>query len=351
MLIGICSLLTVMGILSIYSASLFNGDFLNLKKQIIFFIVGLFLMFVFSLVDWRGFRDDTFLVLTLYSLSVALLLGLFMFGKIIKGARAWYRIGILSLDPIEFLKIVLIILLAKYFSSRHIELYNIKHIIISGIYIFIPSILIFIQPNMGSVLVLVSFWLGILVVSGIRLRYLLALLLIMVLIVFLGWGSFLKSYQRERIIAFLFPSSDPMGMGWSQTQSKIAVGSGGTWGKGFKSGTQTQYGFLTFPQTDFIFSVIAEEFGFIGVLLLLGLISVIFWRTIKIAFRAKSNFQRLFAVGFATLFFIEVFLHIGVNLGLLPVIGTPLPFVSYGGSNLISKFIALGILQSLNCYQ
>jgi len=157
----------------------------------------------------------------------------------------------------------------------------------------------------------------------------------------------MKDYQKERIISFIQPQLEPLGMGWSQQQAKIAIGSAGLFGQGIGKGSQTQYGFLPEPQTDFIFAAIAEETGLIGVSVLLFLFLILVWRILKIAFLSQSNFPRLFAAGFAILLVCQIFIHIGMNLGILPIIGIPLPLVSYGGSNLIVTFIGLGILQSL----
>ena len=343
-------LLVCFGLLSLYSSSLGRGDFLNFKKQLMFFVVAIFLMFLFSFSDWRIFREDSNLILVFYMISCLALLGLFWFAPEIRGIKSWYKIGPISIDPIEFSKLILMILLAKYFSMRHIEMYRIFHIIISGIYILIPVALIFFQPDMGSALILIALWLGVLIVSGIELRHFLLLSLCFLLIFVLSWNTLLKDYQKQRIITFLLPQSEPLGAGWSQIQAKIAIGSGGIWGKGFCQGSQTQYGFLSEPQTDFIFAAIAEEFGLIGVLALLILFAILIWRIIKIAMESQSNFPRLFASGFSIILISEFFIHIGMNIGILPIIGISLPFVSYGGSSLISSFIALGILQSIKSH-
>ncbi len=343
-------LLVTFGLLSLYSSSLGRGDFLNFKKQLTFFVIAVFLMFLFSFLDWRMFREDSNLILVFYMISCLALLGLFWFAPEIRGIRSWYKIGSISVDPIEFTKLILIILLAKYFSMRHIEMYRIFHIIISGIYVLIPVVLIFFQPDMGSVLILIALWLGVLIVSGIELRHFLLLSLCFLLIFLLSWNTFLKDYQKQRIITFFLPQAEPLGAGWSQAQAKIAIGSGGIWGKGFCQGSQTQYGFLPEPQTDFIFAAIAEEFGLIGVSALLILFATLIWRIIKIAMDSQSNFPRLFASGFCIILISEFFIHIGMNIGILPIIGISLPFVSYGGSGLISSFVALGILQSIKSH-
>jgi len=338
------------GLLSLWSISLGRGNFLILKKQIIFLSIGIFLMFFLSFLDWRMFRENPYFILTLYFFCVLLLIGLFFFAPSIRGTRGWYRIGKISFDPVEFTKIVLIILLAKYFSMRHVEMYKLRHILLSGFYVLIPAVLVFFQPNFGSAMILVFLWVGILIISGIKLRHFFLLFLVFLIFLSLGWTFLLKDYQKERIVGFLFPEIEPLGIGWSQNQSKIAIGSGGLFGQGFGKGSQTQYGFLPEPHTDFIFSAIAEEMGLMGVLILLFLFVFLVYRIIKIALFSQSNFPRLFASGFVIILFSQIFIHIGMNLGLLPVVGISLPFVSYGGSSLITLFMGLGILQSIKTH-
>ena len=343
-------LISGIGLLSIYSSSHFKGDFLNFKKQIVFFIISLILMFLFSFLDWRIIRENSYLILALYFLSILSLVGLFFFAPEIRQVKSWYKLGPISIDPIEFTKLVLIILFAKYFSRRHAEMYNVKHILVSSFYLLLPSFLVFLQPNLGSVLILIFLWVGILIISGIKIRHFLILCLIGILIFVLIWLFFLKDYQKQRLVSFFRPKMEPIGIGWSQKQSKIAIGSGGLFGQGLFKGSQTQYGFLPEPQTDFIFAAISEELGFIGVIALLFLFSLLIWRIIQTAFMTQSNFQKLFSSGLATILISQIFINIGMNLGLLPIIGVSLPLVSYGGSGLISTFIAFGILQSIKTH-
>jgi len=340
-------LLGGIGLVSIYSSSLSTGDFLSLKKQIIFFGIGFFLMLFLSFFDWRVLKNDPFLIFALYFLSLLVLAGLFFFAPEIRGTKSWYKMGPLNFDPIEFNKIILLILLAKYFSIRHVEMYRIGHIIFSGLYIFFPTLLIFFQPNFGSALILILLWIVILIISGIKIRHFLILVLLGLIAFVFVWSFSLKDYQKERILSFIAPQAEPLGAGWSQRQSGIAIGSGSFFGNGIGKGSQTQYGFLTFPQTDFIFAAVGEEMGLLGVAILLILFSLLIWRILKIALSAESNFPRLFAAGLATIFISQAFIHIGMNLGLLPIIGISFPFVSYGGSAMIADFISIGILQSI----
>jgi rod shape determining protein RodA len=209
----------------------------------------------------------------------------------------------------------------------------------------LPGLLLFLQPDIGGIIIIFSLWFGILLVSGIKLRHIFFIIVIGIIFSMVAWFYLLHDYQKQRVISFLFVQ-DPQGASWSQNQAKIAIGSGGFWGKGFAKGSQTQLKFLPEPQTDFIFSAIAEEFGFIGVFSLLLLYCILLWRLIIIAINSKSNFPRLFAVGVAILLGSKMIINVGMNLGLLPVIGIPIPLVSYGGSNMIATMISLGIVQS-----
>jgi rod shape determining protein RodA len=349
-LIASAILLAGIGLLSIYSSSFGLEDFLNFKKQIIFLGIGIFLMFLISFFDWRELRENPYLILILYLFCLGGLAGLFFWAPEIRGVKSWYKLGPVSLDPIELTKIVLIILLAKYFSMRHIEMYRIRHILLSGAYILLPAILIFFQPDLGQVLILIALWLGVLIISGIKLRHFLILVLCGLLILILSWSFLLEDYQKERVLSFLTPGIDPLGVSWSQNQAKIAIGSGGILGQRIGQGSQTQYGFLPEPQTDFIFAAIGEEMGLIGISVLLFLFSILIWRIIKIAISSQSNFPRLFAAGFSIVLISQIFIHIGMNLGMVPVIGIPLPLISYGGSSLITTLVGLGILESIKAH-
>ena len=259
------------GLVSIFSSSFFRSDFLNFKKQIFFLFFGFLLMILIGFFDWRALRDSR-LILALYFFSVLALMGLVLFGVKTKGIKGWYKLGSFSFDPVPFAAIVLILILAKYFSLRHVELYNLKHIFVSGLYSLLPFILVFSQPDLGSALLFLSIWGGILIVSGIEIKHFLLLLLLFFVFVVVCWVFLLKPYQKERIIGFALPQTDHQAINWSQRQSKIAIGSGGILGKGFRKGSQVQFGFLTFPQTDFILAAIGEEFGFGGISVLLLLV-------------------------------------------------------------------------------
>ena len=350
MLIASSSALVFIGLISLYSTSIRSSDFSNFEKQSIFFVIGILLMLFFSLFDWRVLRNDAYTIPLLYLMGIIALAGLFFFAPEIRGIRRWYRIGEILIDPIEYIKIILVFLLAKYFSKRHIEIYRIRHIIISGLYFGIPIVLMFFQPELGSILLLAFVWVIMLLAAGIKLRHLLLISFIGILVVSSGWAFILKDYQKNRILSFVEPGLDPLGLGWSQYQSKIAVANGGLLGQGLGNGTQTQYGFLSEPQTDFIFASIAEEFGFVGIGALCFFFVILLARVIKIGMESESNFPRLFSAGIAATLIGGISINIGMNLGLLPIIGLPLPLVSYGGSGLLMMFVGLGILQSIKAH-
>ena len=339
--------LAAISLLAIYSSCTVKGDFSNFYKQAGFFGVGFLLAIVLSFLDWRVFRENSYFILLLYFLCILLLIGVFFFAGEIRGTKSWYKIGEFSFDPVELTKFVLAMLLAKYFSKRHIEMYKIQHIFLSGFYAAIPVVLAALQPNIGSASLLLIVWLGILVISGIKIKHFLLICLGLVLAVVLGWNFFIHDYQKARITSFLFPQADPFGASWSQKQAGIAIGSGGLLGQGWLNGSQTHHGFLPEPQTDFIFSALAEEFGLAGVAVLILLFAYLFWRVLKIAIQAESNFARLFVFGFAIIIFAQMFINIAMNLGMAPIVGISLPFVSYGGSNLLFIFASLGIIQSI----
>lgn len=350
-------ILAAIGLVSLFSISYSRGNFPGsgfmdfyksyFGKQIIFFIVGVFLMFLMSFFDWRAFKNHSNLILLMYAICIIALLGLLIFVKPIRGIRSWYSVAGFTFNPIEMTKIVLVILLAKYFSFRHAEMYNFSHILVSGVYVAIPSLLMFLQPDFGSVLVILLLWVGILFVSGIKIRHFFVLLLAGAILFGAGWNFFLKDYQKQRIVTFVKPEQDVLDSGWNQMQSQIAIGSGGMWGKGLLKGPQVQLKFLPEPQTDFIFASIAEEMGLAGVIVLIGAMLVMLSRTVRIAIMAPDNFSKFFVAGFIIIFFAQSFINMAMNLRLFPIVGIPLPLVSYGGSNLIFSFLALGIVQAI----
>jgi len=316
------------------------------KKQFIFLGVGFLLMMVLSFFDYRIFKNHSSILIVIYLISVVSLV-LVLFSEEVRGASSWFRLGPLNFEPIEFIKIVIILILAKYFSSRHIELYRFRHLIVSGIYIGLPALAILFQPDFGSIVVLGGIWLGIVVISGLKARHLAALFLIMIILFAVGWTAVLREYQKQRILSFFDPQDDPHGWGYHISQSLIAVGSGRVLGQGEEGSSQAGLKFLPEQHNDFIFATLSEQRGLTGVSILLTLYILFFWRIVKIALDSSNNFSRLFAAGFMAMIFSQVVINIGMNVGVLPITGLTLPLVSYGGGSLVSIFLGLGILESI----
>jgi rod shape determining protein RodA len=285
--------------------------------------------------------------MTLYGISLVLLAALILFAHPVLGARAWFSFGPFSFQPADLAKLALIAFLAKYLSRRHVEIGDFRHILVSGAYALIPTVLILIEPDMGNAIIFSTLWLGLMLVSGISKKHLAAIGLIGLLVASALWFGGLKPYQRQRIISFVNPAGDVHGSGYNAYQAKIAVGSGQLFGKGIGYGTQSKLRFLPEYQTDFIFAAFAEEWGFAGVILLFLVYALLFVRLAQIARVASTNFDAFFTLGILILFAAHLCIHIGISLGLLPVTGTTIPFMSSGGSHLVLEFGALGIITSL----
>lgn len=334
------------GLLTMRSFVPVDGQADFFSRQIIWLVVSLVAFFIFASFDFRFFkRSDILLILFLVFCGILLLL--FAVGSTAKGAQSWFSFGGFSFQPVDMMKLIVILVLAKYFSRRHVEIKNFKHIFISGFYAFVPFILVFLQPDFGSAMIIFFIWLGIILVSGISKRHLLVLGGAGILIFIILWTSVFAPYQKARIATFLNPLSDIRGTGYNAYQSTVAVGSGEFLGKGLGFGTQSRLKFLPEYQTDFIFASFSEEWGFVGSFIILVLFVLVFWRILQISLVATSNFEMLFGIGLAIYFMSHILINIGMNLGIMPVTGIPLPFMSYGGSHLLTEFIALGILMSM----
>ncbi len=344
-LIIIVLLLSGVGLLTIYGIGS-SESLLFFKKQVYFLILGVALMLGLSFFDYRVFKNNSSVLVVLYLLSLLSLIFV-LFSQDIKGASSWFRLGVVNFEPIEFVKIIVILFLAKYFSLRHIELYRVRHLVISGFYVALLVGAVLLQPDFGSALVLLSIWFGVIVVAGIKIRHLVILFLVMILLFVGSWFLILKDYQKQRILTFLNPQEDPYGGGYHISQSLIAVGSGGIFGQGLGDNSQAGLKFLPEQHTDFIFATLAEQRGLIGVSILLILYAFLFWKIIKVALTSLNNFSRLFVSGLVIMIFVQVMINIGMSMAILPITGLTLPLVSYGGSSLVSIFLALGILQSI----
>ena len=319
------------------------------SKQIIWISVGFTVFFVFSFIDFR-FLKRTDVLVTLYLATSVVLLLLFIVGHVSHGAKSWLNFGFFSFQPVDMMKLVLVLVLAKYFSRRHVEVRDIKHIFISGFYAFVPFVLVLLQPDFGSAMIIFFIWLGMVLVSGISKVHLLAVFAGGILVFALFWSFVFAPYQKARVMNFFNPLTDIHGTGYNAFQSTIAVGSGQIVGKGLGFGTQSRLKFLPQSQADFVFAAYAEEWGFIGSLLILILYCLVVWRILYSATLGAYNFEILFSMGIAIFFMSHILINVGMNLGLMPVTGIPLPFMSYGGSHLLFEFAGLGILMGMRRY-
>jgi rod shape determining protein RodA len=323
------------------------GDFFS--KQIIWILISLAVFFIFSFIDFRFLKRTNVLVF-LFLITSFVLLVLIVLGHITHGAKSWFSFGLFSFQPADLMKLVLVLVLAKYFSRRHVEIRDIKHIFISGFYAFIPLILVLLQPDFGSAMMILFIWLGMVLVSGISKLHLFLVIATGVVIFASLWFFAFAPYQKDRIYNFINPLNDIHKTGYNVFQSTIAVGSGQFMGKGLGFGTQSRLKFLPVPQSDFIFAAYAEEWGFVGSLLILLFYGLVIWRILYCASLGASNFEILFGMGIAIFLMSHILVNIGMNLGLMPVTGIPLPFMSYGGSHLLIEFMGLGILMSMRKY-
>lgn len=328
----------------------FGGSSSLVDKQILWVLVGFVVALSIASMDVRFLRDSRYVVIS-YVVSLALLVLVLIFGKTVKGAKSWFDFGGFSFQPTDIIKLLVIVVLAKYFSRRHVAIAQMKHLFVSALYAIVPIGLILLQPDFGSAMVVALLWVGMALVSGISKKHIFFVLGAILIVFSVSWFFFFKPYQKDRIISFVHPTSDIRGSGYNAYQSVIAVGSGEIIGKGLGYGTQSRLNFLPEYQTDFVFAAFSEEWGFIGSLLILFCFCFLLWRIKVHATRGATNFETLFCVGYMLLLFGHIIVNIGMNIGIMPVTGIPLPFMSYGGSHLLGEFIGLGIVLSMTRYE
>jgi rod shape determining protein RodA len=339
----VISLLLSLGLIIQYSLSKTTGDIFFLR-QLVFVCLGLSLALLIGLWDWRALGTYAYFF---YGLTLLILFLVLFFGQSFRGTRGWFVLPFFDLyfQPVELAKLILIIALAKYWSKR--KAYQLKTFF-GSLIIFLPFfILVLLQPDFGSGLILTLLWLGVSFLAVERIRHFILILLIIAISAAFFWNFLLADYQKERIFTYLNPGRDPLGQGYQITQAIIAIGSGGIFGRGLGLGPQSQLHFLPEARTDFVFSVLAEELGFFGSILLLILYIFLFYRIFHLAKFASSDFGIFLVLGIGVFFFSQIFINLSVNLGLVPITGIPLPFLSYGGSALIINMIAIGILESI----
>jgi rod shape determining protein RodA len=338
-------LLAIVGLTVLYSASDQNMELV--LKQALRILLGFIIMFTVA-----QLTPDTIKYWSpwLFGLGLLMLLLVFFFGEIGKGAQRWLNFGLFTFQPSELMKLAVPMLIAWYFADSTLPPSPLR-IIFACLLFFIPTLLVAIQPDLGTAVVLAASGLFVLFLAGLRWRTIIFGFILMLPAVWAMWHYGMHQYQRDRVEMFIHPERDPLGAGYHIIQSTIAIGSGGVYGKGWLNGTQSHLDFLPERRTDFIFAVFSEEFGFVGVLLLLALYGLVIGRGMVIATQAQSTFTRLLAGSLTLTFFVYVFINIGMVSGLLPVVGIPLPLVSYGGTSLVTIMAGFGVLMSIQTHR
>ncbi len=325
-LLATALLLTMYGIVMVFSATLagsaphapFFSTFTG--HQAVFAGIGIVLLVVFTAVDARLIQAAGY---PIYAINLVLLVAVAAIGARSHGAQRWIDVGYFRFQPSELAKLLIILTLAKFFADNRDRLHLFRYVLLSLAIVAVPVVLVYVQPDFGTAMVLIAIWVGMAIAGGV------------------------KDYQRTRLLIFLNPESDPSGEGYNMIQSRISVGSGGWTGQGFAQGTQSQLDFLKVQHTDFIFAVLGEELGFVGAMALFLLFIVLLFRLVRSAAMQKDVFGRTFAMGLASMLLFQIFINVGMTVGIMPVTGIPLPFISYGSSNLLTTLVGFGLLQSL----
>ncbi|KTC66044.1 rod shape-determining protein rodA [Legionella adelaidensis] len=343
-LLGLISLVILFGLLVLYSAS--NQNIGMVLRQSLRLALAMGIMMVFAIIPPHKYKSWTPWI---YGFGLTLLFAVMIIGKIGKGAQRWLDLGFFRFQPSEIMKLAVPMMAAWYFDRKTLPIKS-KDLGIASLIIFIPALLIAKQPDLGTALMVAASGLCVIFLAGINMRIILVLTIGACLCAPLLW-QVMHDYQKQRIITFLNPESDPLGTGYHIIQSKIAIGSGGAFGKGWLTGTQSHLNFLPEHATDFIFAVSGEEFGFVGSVLLIVLIVLVSLRSLYIARNAQTTFTRLLAASLGMTFFLSAFVNIGMVVGILPVVGIPLPLVSYGGTAMVTFLANFGILMSISSHR
>jgi rod shape determining protein RodA len=339
-------LLTSIGVMVLYATTVkaagVTSD-VDARNQLIFAIMGLAGLAAATIIDYRLWMRLSGIA---YLISIVLLIVVDVAGQTALGATRWINLGFFQFQPSELVKIVLILVLAKLLSQNYDRLEQPKYLLQSIALTAMPVLLVLAQPDLGTALVLLAIWFMMIIVSPVPKGYVLALVVAGLLLVPIGL-QVLQPYQRDRLTTFINPAADPLGRGFNVVQASIAVGSGQMFGRGLAAGSQSQLNFLPSQHTDFIFAVLSEKLGFIGALLILTLFTLLIGRMIIVAHRSRDRFGMFVCVGVATLFIFHIMVNVGMNMGIMPVTGIPLPFMSYGGTSLIVALGAIGLVQSV----
>lgn len=347
-LLAVClTLLIGVGLLMLYSVALGRegGDLSLVTKQFIIAGIGLICFFVFSLIDYQFWRAAS---IYLYLATLIVLLAVLFFGQTINATQGWFIIGGWQLQPVEFAKFVMVIVLGAFFARRARALGQLMYVNQSFFFMALVAGLVLLQPDFGSAALFFALWLGLLLIIGrVKRRYVIILFAAMAIMLAIGWLFFFKQYQKDRLTTFLFPEARSAAQSYNVRQAIIAVGAGGITGRGLGQGSQSQLRFLPEAETDFIFAVLAEELGFVGVMLLLGLFAIMYYRLLTLLWRSRNDFTSFIILGTIVLTAVEIFVNAGMTMGIFPVVGIPLPFVSAGGSSLVAHCMLFGVIENI----
>ncbi|PIR47635.1 rod shape-determining protein RodA [Candidatus Uhrbacteria bacterium CG10_big_fil_rev_8_21_14_0_10_50_16] len=338
--------LLVLGFSALYGIGLASAppDFTNVTKQLIALGIGLMVGVMLMLWNYKQLRSYAG---TLFAIGTGLLLSVVLFGVTRRGTTGWFDLGIVDVQPVEFAKIILVIAVAAIFARRSRRYMGWRELIATGIPVTIYVGLVMLQPDFGSAALMIGVW-GIMVLfAGLNKKIIAVLAGGGLLAGIAAWLVVFQEFQKNRILTFLNPDLDPLGQGYNVTQAKIAIGAGRMFGRGLGLGSQSQLKFLPEAQTDFIFAAIAEELGFVGIVLILSAFAVLFWRLWILIRNTRDEFSAFLIVGLGALLFLQMLVNVAMNLGLMPVTGLPLPFVSYGGTSLMASLIILGLIASV----
>ncbi|HUP63885.1 MAG TPA: rod shape-determining protein RodA [Thermoanaerobaculia bacterium] len=342
--IGTAIVLAAVGCLAVYSATWFTG-YPFWQRQVLWAFVGIALMIAFIAIDYHVLMDVSMI---LYGVFMVLLLYLLVWGKVTANVKSWIHIGAFQFQPSEFMKIFTALVLAKYFETNDSAYLNLRSFSMVSLIIGAPLALIIFQPDFGTAASFFPLIAAAMYFGGIRLRYWLIALLIVAILVPSTWLFFLQPYQKERIMIFLDPERDPLGSGYQVTQAKIAIGSGGLFGKGFKEGTQAKLDYLPAKHTDFIFAVLGEEWGFVGVTVVLALYLFLILQAFSIAKQSRDRAGTFLVIALISFFIFHIIINVAMQIGLLPTTGIPLPLISYGGSSTMMFMMAIGVIANVD---
>jgi rod shape determining protein RodA len=342
----VCTVLLVAaGLATLYATTLSDASFAVFYRQLIFLGLGIIAFLFLSFFDYYALAKTNRII---YVILFSMLLYLIVFGSLIRGGRRWVDFGVTRFQPAEFVKFTVILGLSRLLYLKRGQINSYKTILWTLAYALVPAALVALEPDMGSAIIISGLWVGIILISPIKKKYLAILFAAFLVFTGVTWKFVLKDFQKSRVEVFLNPGLDPRGRGYNVRQATIAVGSGEFTGRGLGKGVQSQSKFLPERQTDFIFAASSEEIGFLGSFSLLGLYFFLLFRMLKIMRNASNDLGMYLAGGIFFFFFLHVFINIGMNIGLLPVTGIPLPLVSSGGSSLIVSLMLLGVLQNIS---